>query len=197
MTNSSNTTFKLVMTALMTALITISTMTFKVPIPFTQGYVHLGDAMIFFSVLLLGWKYGSLAAAVGSALGDILGGFSIWAPWTFVVKGGMAFLTGVILFMITRKAVKAAEELDLSHGDTIKLKVTSFFIKKIIAMFVGGIFMLIGYYVAEGVIYGNWFAPILALPWNLGQFATGIIIATILGKALCKTPLRNMFEFPI
>lgn len=45
--------------------------------------------MIFLSVLILGWKYGAAAAALGGALGDIIGGFAMWAPWTFAV--GMVF----------------------------------------------------------------------------------------------------------
>ena len=59
-------TNKLVMTALMMCMIIVLTMFVKIPIPLTQGYVHLGDAMIFISVMLLGWKYGAAATAVGS-----------------------------------------------------------------------------------------------------------------------------------
>ena len=59
-----NNTFKIVMTALMMCLIMVATMFIRIPIPGTQGYVHLGDAMIFLSVLILGWKYGALAAAL-------------------------------------------------------------------------------------------------------------------------------------
>ena len=37
---------RVVMTGLMMCLILVATSLFKVPVPFTQGYVHLGDAMI-------------------------------------------------------------------------------------------------------------------------------------------------------
>ena len=66
-------TFRIVMTALMMCIIMIATMFIRVPIPGTQGYVHLGDAMIFLSVLILGWKYGAVAAAFGSMLADVVG----------------------------------------------------------------------------------------------------------------------------
>lgn len=66
----------MVMTALMMCLVMIATMFIKVPIPFTQGYVHLGDSMIFLAVLILGKKSGALAAGAGSALGDIIGGYA-------------------------------------------------------------------------------------------------------------------------
>ncbi|MCE2604237.1 ECF transporter S component, partial [Pseudomonas aeruginosa] len=64
MKNAGQTT-KLVMTALMIGIIIVSIMFIKFLIPGTQGYVHLGDAMIFLAVLVLGWKYGAAAAAIG------------------------------------------------------------------------------------------------------------------------------------
>lgn len=73
-------TANLVMTALMIGIIIVSIMFIRIPIPGTQGYVHLGDAMIFLSVLILGWKNGAMAAAIGGALGDIMGGAPVWAP---------------------------------------------------------------------------------------------------------------------
>ena len=54
----------IVMTAMMVCLILLTTYIFKIPTPF-QGYVHLGDAMIFLSVLILGKKNGAVAAAFG------------------------------------------------------------------------------------------------------------------------------------
>ena len=51
--NRNEKTYTIVMTAMMTCLVLLTTYTFKIPTPF-QGYVHLGDAMIFLSVLVLG-----------------------------------------------------------------------------------------------------------------------------------------------
>ena len=64
-----NRIMNLVLTGLMMCLVMVATMFIKVPIPFTQGYVHLGDSMIFLSVLVLGTRNGCIAAGVGSALG--------------------------------------------------------------------------------------------------------------------------------
>ena len=86
---TSDKTNTIVMTAMMLCLVLVTTYTFKIPTPF-QGYVHLGDAMIFLSVLIVGKKYGAVAAAFGSALADLLGGYVAFAPWTFVIKGLMA-----------------------------------------------------------------------------------------------------------
>ena len=157
-------TSKVVLTAMMMCLIILATMLIKIPIPFTQGYVHLGDAMIFLSVLILGWKYGIVAAGVGSMLGDIIGGAAAWAPWTLVIKGGMALIMGACL-----------------KGGDSKLK-------EVIGMILAGAFMVAGYYVAEGVMYGNWVAAAIGIPWNIGQFTVGMVIAEILSAALQKTP---------
>ena len=83
--------------AMMAAIIFVCTYTFKVPIALTGGYTHLGDCAIFVGVLILGRKDGTVAAAVGAALSDLLGGFLIWVIPTFVIKGIMAFVMGTVV----------------------------------------------------------------------------------------------------
>ena len=84
MTNREKTN-KIILTGLMMAMIVVATIVIPIPVPFGTGYIHFGDAMIFLSVLILGWKYGAIAAGVGSALADLLVGYAIWALWTLVV----------------------------------------------------------------------------------------------------------------
>ena len=95
-------TQRIVATILMMGLIVVCTMFIKIPIPLTTGYVHLGDAMIFLSVLLLGTRYAIIASAFGSTLGDILSGFAMWAPWTFFIKGIMALIAALIYKMVNK-----------------------------------------------------------------------------------------------
>lgn len=61
----------LVMTGLMMCLVMVATMFIKIPIPMTQGYVHLGDSMIFLAVLILG-KNTARQLRYCSALGDVM-----------------------------------------------------------------------------------------------------------------------------
>lgn len=173
-------TFKLVLTALMMCLVMVAIMFVRIPIPFTQGYVHLGDAMIFLSVLILGWKYGALAAAIGGMLGDIIGGFAAWAPWTFAIKGIMAVILGLIVMQASKKENMSSKK---------------FILIEVVGMIVAGVFMVAAYYFAEGVMYGNWVAPMLGVPWNIGQFAVGMVIAVVIAAALCKTPARTYFTY--
>lgn len=164
-------TQRIVATSLMMGLIVVSTMFIRIPIPLTTGYVHLGDAMIFLSVIILGTRYAAIASSFGSTMGDLLSGFAMWAPWTFVIKGIMAIIAGLIFqsFMRNNKngLTKAA----------------------IIAMIPAGIFMVIGYFIAEGFMYGSWVTPWIGVPWNIGQFVVGIIISLIINKALTKAGL--------
>ena len=142
-------TGKLVFTSLMACLVLLGTILFRIPIPMTQGYVHLGDAMIYIGVLLLGKKHGAAAAALGSSLGDVLGGFAFWAPWSFIIKFAMAFTAGSL---IEKKS-------------------------KVFSMIAGGLVMCVGYLIAERIMYGSWALAAVGLPWNIGQFAVGIAVS--------------------
>ena len=101
--NNRSRVYTLVLTGVMAALVMAATSFFKIPVPATNGYVHLGDALIFLSVLVLGRRNGTIAAASGSALADLLGGYAHWAPWTFVIKGLMAFVAATILYSGSQK----------------------------------------------------------------------------------------------
>ena len=177
----------IVMTAMMICLILLTTYIFKIPTPF-QGYVHLGDAMIFLSVLILGKKNGAVAAAFGSALSDLMGGYVIYAPWTFVIKGLMAFVMGVFIEAMLRRG---AHRLDGHHA----AKIAGVPLIEIVGMLIAGLVMVLGYGVADAVIAGNVMTGILSMPANCGQFIVGIIIASVLAAALYKTPARRYFAY--
>lgn len=83
--------------AMMAAIIFVCTYIFKVPIAITGGYTHLGDCAIFVGVMILGRKHGAIAAALGAALSDLLGGFLVWVLPTFAIKGVMAYVMGTII----------------------------------------------------------------------------------------------------
>lgn len=172
-------TTKIVLAAMMMCVIMVAIMFIRIPIPFTQGYVHPGDAMIFLAVLVLGWKYGAAAAAFGAMLGDVMGGFAAWAPWTFCIKGIMAIIMGLIIELAIRKERSRVFVMVII----------------IIGMVAAGSFMTAGYYAAEGIMYGNWVVAALGIPWNIGQFAVGMVLALILAEALCKTPAGKHFTY--
>ena len=165
-------THRLVYTSLMICLILLGTIVFRIPVPMTQGYVHLGDAMIYLGVMLLGRKQGSAAAALGSALGDILGGYAFWAPWTLAIKFTMAYVTGSII-----ERASQGEHYHKPSGAAATVITMS-------SMAAGGLVMCAGYLAAERIMYGSWALAAISVPWNIGQFAVGIAVSTAAIKLL-------------
>lgn len=151
-----NNTKKLTITALMMAIICLSTMFLGFPILY--GYVNLGDAGIFLAAFILGPKYGFIAAAFGATIADYSLGFTQYMLTTFIVKGLMAFLAG-----------RARDKNNIT-------KVTS--------CVIGGLIMVAGYYITEVIIYGSKISPLANIPWNTLQFIIGMVIAFVLIKPL-------------
>ena len=177
--NADKKIYKVSMTGVMMALILVTTMMIRIHVPFTQGYVHLGDAMIFIAVLLLGRNYGTAASGIGSALSDLLSGYAYYAPWTFVVKALMAFVVGAALEHMEKKG-----KFDPGKRTFIEL----------IAMFFGGVTMTVGYYISASLMQGNWYTPLFSVPGNIAQFIVGMILATVLAKVLYRTSAKKYFE---
>lgn len=97
-------TRKYVLAGLMTALVFVFTFTLKVPVPYTSGYIHFGDSMIYLSVMILGPVFGAFASGVGSMMADIVGGYAQYALPTLVIKSLMALIMGFVLSGKTRKS---------------------------------------------------------------------------------------------
>lgn len=160
-------TFDLALTGLMTGLILVATMAVRIPMPLTQGYVHLGDSMIYLAVLFLGKRKASLAAGAGSALADLLSGYAHYVPWTLVIKGLMAFVMGTALAHPNKKMAGMRDEL-----------------LEILAMILAGLVMTVGYYLAAVAMCGNWIVPLTSIPGNIAQFVVGMILADLLARTL-------------
>ncbi|MGH2436917.1 MAG: ECF transporter S component, partial [bacterium] len=89
-------TRELTVLALLIALTTAATMVIRIPVPATQGYLNLGDSMVYVSALLFGPLAGLVAGGIGSALADWLGGYAQFALYTLVIKGLEGLLVGLI-----------------------------------------------------------------------------------------------------
>ena len=119
---------KLTLAGVTAALVFVMTYIPKVPVPVTGGYVHLGDGAIFLSALLLG-PLGVPAAAIGSGLSDILGGYMVYALPTMVIKALVALI-----------AFKGWKE-----GSWVRAAV---------AFILAEIVMVAGYFAFEAAMYG-------------------------------------------
>ena len=142
--------------AMMAAIIFVCTYTFKVPIAITGGYTHLGDCAIFAGVMILGRKDGTVAAAVGAALSDLLGGFLIWVLPTFVIKGVMAFVMGTVVEKV----------LPEKKGNWL------------LGAILGGILQIIGYQLVKIVLISP-AAALATIPTITAQTVAGIVIGAV------------------
>ena len=158
---------KLILAALFAALSCVATMSIRIPTPGTGGYIHPGDAIVILSGVILGPVWGSLAGGIGSALSDLIGGYFIYVPITFVIKGLVALAAG-LLYQKVGKNQKS----------------------RYIAVILGGVADIIlvagGYFVCEFFIYGAGAAA--SIPANIIQGVGGLVISCILYPILISIP---------
>ena len=74
---------KLSVSGLFAAIIFVLTMFIKIPA--ATGYVHLGDAAVYLSALIIG-PWALLAGAIGEGLADVAGSYVMYLPATVIVK---------------------------------------------------------------------------------------------------------------
>lgn len=98
---------KMVLSALMAALVCVATMIIEIPSP-ANGYVNLGDCFVLLAAWLLGPWYGAAAAGLGSMLTDLFMGYAYYAPGTLVVKGLMAVVAAGIYHGMHHRRPKTA-----------------------------------------------------------------------------------------
>lgn len=85
---------KLTLAAMLAAVAFICFSYLRIEIPMgggMTGKIYIGHAFILLAGFLLGAKYGGLTGAVGLSLADVLAGYALSAPPTFVAK----FLLGL------------------------------------------------------------------------------------------------------
>ncbi len=143
---------RLAMGGVMAALVFVMTYLPKVPVPVTGGYVHLGDGMIFLAAMLLG-PMGVAAAAVGSALSDLVGGYMTYIIPTFLIKGAIA--------LVAWKLYKPGNWLQIT-----------------IAFIIAEAVMVAGYFAFEAVLYGVP-AALGAVGPNAIQGVAGVIVGLL------------------
>lgn len=158
---------KIIVTALFAALACVATMSIRIPTPGTNGYIHPGDAIVILSGVILGPVYGLAAGGIGSAMADLLGGYFVYVPITFAIKGLIAVIAGLIY----RKLGKSSKS-------------------RYAAVVLGGITDIVlvagGYFVCEYFLYGM--SAAASIPANIIQGVGGLILAVVLYPVLMAVP---------
>jgi uncharacterized membrane protein len=89
-------TLLLSISALMTALVAVLTVSFQIAVPATQGYFNLGEVGVFITAILFGPIIGGVAGGVGSMIADLATGYVLYAPGTLIIKGLEGFTVGYL-----------------------------------------------------------------------------------------------------
>lgn len=156
--------------AAFTALVFIATAIIPpIPIAASGGYLNFGDTAVYIAALLFGSYTGAFAGGVGSALADLFLGFGAFAPVTLIVKGAEGFVVGY---------------LGKGAGTTTR----------IIALALGGVVLVAGYFVFEVAMFG-YPAAIGEVPFNILQFAVGaMIVITVVKTVESRLNIHTMDE---
>ncbi|HDD39722.1 MAG TPA: hypothetical protein ENG21_00515 [Nitrososphaeria archaeon] len=83
--------------ALSTALVLAATVVINIYVPATRGYFNLGETMIYLVALLFDPLTAAFAGGVGSALADVVLGYTIYAPATLVIKAAEGALASTLV----------------------------------------------------------------------------------------------------
>ncbi len=171
--NTDKKTMKLVMSALFAALNVIGTL-IHIPAGPTLGYVHLGDAFVILSGILLGPMYGGIAAGIGSGIADVINGYAIYVPGTIVIKFLEAMITGLIFSRFYNK----------DHAKKFDSQILI-----AISGCAGGIIMIVFYFLYEILIINlaesasgirsALVAAAAGVPYNVAQALIAIVLAVI------------------
>lgn len=153
----------LVISALFVALTLVATMfiNIKLPIAGNGGLIHLGNIPLFVAAFVFGRRTGAIAGAFGMGLFDLLSGYTIWAPFTFIIVGAMGYVAGVIAEKVPGKRVLVYS----------------------MAVVVAMLIKVVGYYFAEVVLYSNWIQPFGSIPGNVLQVGfAGLVVVPLVAR---------------
>lgn len=151
---------KLAVTAVMTALVFVLTSMVRVPTP-ARGYIHLGDAAIFFSAFAFGPWIGAVSGGLGTALADMMGGYPQWAVFSFLIHGAQGWVVGWL-----SGRWQGVGGLVLSA-------------------LVGGVIVVLGY-LGAGILLSGLGAAVGELPLNVIQVTAGAVVGIPLYIAVGK-----------
>ena len=139
-----NRTLKIVTTGIFAAMIAVMTAYIcHIPYGANGGYIHFGDVLIYLAAVFLPRPYALAAAAIGGGLADLLTA-PMWMPATVIIKM-------LIVLPFSEKSGKLLGARNMAAP--------------VIALVISAA----GYYVAEGLLFGSFAAPLMSLAGSLIQ----------------------------
>ena len=108
--------------------------------------------------------YACAAGAIGGGLADLLTA-PVWAPATIIIKM-------LICLPFSSKGTKLVTK------------------RNVVALFLAFAISATGYYIAEGIIYGNWIAPAASIPGNLVQIGVAAVLVLPIAEVVRRAIRR-------
>jgi energy-coupling factor transport system substrate-specific component len=142
--------------------VAVFTLAIRVPFAPTRGYFNFSDVAVFLAGFAFGPWIGLVAGGVGTAMADLIGGYTLYAPLTFLAHGLEGFLAGAIA---GRRQGVWRMALGWAAGATVMLAV---------------------YFLGEAFVFGMGIGPAAteAVTVNLPQVTAGGIVSVPLVLAL-------------
>lgn len=168
-----------VLAALFAALTFV--LTFTVKIPTHNGYMHIGDSMIYLCASLLPTPLAAASAAIGAAISDASAGYMMYIIPTFIIKALLA-----LCFSYATKKLLCK--------------------RNVIGVFVATAVTIVGYYIAEVILLAlsapvgfseylfsaaSWIGALNTIPGNAIQAASSGVLYIVLAVAFDKINLKE------
>lgn len=134
------------------------------------GYIHVGDAVIYVTAMLMGGPWAFISAAIGAACADIVSGFAVYAVPSAIIK----ILIAVPFVLISKKQPKL-----------LSVRSATFTI-------ISGVITVLGYFAADLILYRE--GAIADLPANIIQAAGSAVVFIVLAFALDRAGIKQRFE---
>ncbi|MDD6275829.1 MAG: TIGR04002 family protein [Clostridia bacterium] len=181
--NNEKTLLRQIILASLFAAMTFA-LTYFVKIPSHNGYIHLGDAMIYIAACLLPTPLAMLSAGIGGMLSDAIGGYTMYILPTLIIKA-------LLVPSFTSKKDKILN------------------VRNCVAVAIGSAITVIGYYIAEVVIVAlgstasfsqftsyffsatPWVSATYCLVGNVIQAAGSAVVFFVLAVALDKINIKS------
>lgn len=156
----------LVLAAVLSSMVYVLTAFLKIPTH--QGYIHIGDGIIYLAATVLPLPYAMAVGAVGAGLSDYLSGYAVWVLPTVIIKA----LTAAAFTVKKDNIINA---------------------RNIIGIVPAAVICVAGYYIASVILYGDFGAALSDVPTNIVQSVSSAALFIFLGLALDRMDFKKRF----
>jgi uncharacterized repeat protein (TIGR04002 family) len=173
---------QVILASLFAAMTTV--LTYYLKIPTQNGYMHIGDSIIYLAACFLPTPLAVLSAGIGGMMADCFGGYTMYMIPTFIIK---ALLT--LSFDCKSKKVLTKRN-GIATGIAACITTVGYYITDVILVSISSTanFAQFKDYLFSSVA---WAATLYSIPGNIIQAAASTIVFIVLAAALDKANIKS------